>query len=159
MTDIRNVTATFNTIPIHNLTMAVDPVGGGTTDPAIGIHIYAEGTVVPIAATAASGYVFDHWTGDVANVNAASTTVTMAADKTVTAVFTASRFGYIGDVGPSVYVDASGTSMAITVGSAGVAVGNTIIVGVASRGVSGYTTPTIADSKGNTYISRLFPRL
>jgi hypothetical protein len=154
MTDIRNVTATFNTIPTHNLTV-VDPVGSGTTDPAIGIHIYAEGTVVPIAATAASGYVFDHWTGDVANVNAASTTVTMAADKTLTAVFTASRFGYIGDVGPSVYVDASGTSMAITVGSAGVAVGNTIIVGVASRGVSGYTTPIVADSKGNIYTSAL----
>ena len=99
--------------------------------------------------------MFDHWTGDVANANAASTTVTMAADKTVTAVFTASPIGYIGDVGPSVYVDASGTSMAITVGSAGVAVGNTIIVGVASRGVSGYTKPTIADSKGNIYTSAL----
>ena len=155
MTDIRNVTATFNTIPTHDLTVAVDPVGSGTTDPAIGITTHNEGDVVTIAATAASGYVFDHWTGDVANVNSATTTVTMAADKTVTAHFTASPIGYIGDVGPSVYVDASGTSTAITVGSAGVAVGNTIIVGVASRGVSGYTTPTVADSKGNIYTSAL----
>ena len=47
MTTTRNVTATFNTIPTHNLTVAVDPVGGGTTDPAVGIHTYNEGDGCP----------------------------------------------------------------------------------------------------------------
>ena len=35
-----------------------------------------------------SVYKFDHWEGDVYDVDSASTIVTMDADKTVTAVFT-----------------------------------------------------------------------
>ena len=73
--------------PPHDLTMAVSPSGGGTTTPAVGAHTYAEGTVVNISATPNPGYVFDHWTGGVANPNSASTTVTVDADKTVTANF------------------------------------------------------------------------
>jgi uncharacterized repeat protein (TIGR02543 family) len=73
--------------PTHNLTMAVDPAIGGTTNPSVGGHTYNENTVVNITATPATGYVFDHWTGDVAATGAASTTVTMDADKTVTAHF------------------------------------------------------------------------
>ena len=74
--------------PDRVLTMnAVDPSGGGTTTPAEGVHTYAEGTVVTISATPSAGYVFDHWTGAVANASSASTTVTMDADKTVTAHF------------------------------------------------------------------------
>ena len=77
--------------PPHDLTMDVSPSGGGTTTPAVGVHTYAEGTVVNISATPNPGYVFDHWTGDVANPNSASTTVTMDADKTVTAYFVVSH--------------------------------------------------------------------
>ena len=71
----------------YNLTMAVDPVGGGTTNPAAGIHTHDAGTVVNLTATPAAGYVFDHWTGNVANVNSATTTVTMSANQAVTAHF------------------------------------------------------------------------
>jgi hypothetical protein len=68
--------------------MAADPVGGGTTSPAVGAHPdYTEGTVVNITATPASGYQFVDWTGDVADPNSASTTVTMNADKTTVVNF------------------------------------------------------------------------
>lgn len=74
------------------LTMAVNPVGWGTTDPAIGgPYTKALNEVVPIAATPAVGYQFDHWEvsagSAVANPTAADTTVTMDQSKTVTAVF------------------------------------------------------------------------
>ena len=71
----------------HNLTMAVSPDGAGTTTPAVGPHTYTENAVVNITATAALGYAFSNWTDGVADPNAASTTVTMDADKTVTANF------------------------------------------------------------------------
>ena len=83
----KSVTAHFTTTPVYDLTMAVDPVGGGTTTPAVGVHSYVEGTVVDIEAVAAEGYEFDHWVGDVADTGAVTTTVTMDADKTVTAFF------------------------------------------------------------------------
>ena len=73
----------------YNLTMAVNPGGGGTTTPAAGTSSYAADTVVDISATPAAGYEFMSWTGDVADAYAASTTVTMDGDKTVTANFTA----------------------------------------------------------------------
>ncbi|GAI80875.1 unnamed protein product, partial [marine sediment metagenome] len=79
---------TSNPGPVtYTLTMAADPVGGGTTSPAVETHTYSSGTVVDITATPASGYQFVDWTGDVADPNSASTTVTMNADKTVTANF------------------------------------------------------------------------
>ena len=71
----------------YNLTMGVSPSDGGTTTPAVGVHAYPEGTPVDITATPNPGYEFDSWTGGVADPNSASTTVTMGADKTVTANF------------------------------------------------------------------------
>jgi hypothetical protein len=62
--------------------------GSGTTDPAVGNHTYAQGTVVNISANAAGGWQFASWSGDVANPGSASTTVTMDGNKTVTANFT-----------------------------------------------------------------------
>jgi hypothetical protein len=81
----------------YNLTMAVNPTEGGTTDPAVGPHTYAEGTVVNITATPAEGYVFDHWEGDVADPDFASTTVTMDEDQAVTVHFIP-QSGLLGDV-------------------------------------------------------------
>ena len=71
----------------YELTMSVWPMGGGSTNPTVGVHTYGASTVVDVSAAPGSGYRFDHWTGDVADPNAASTTVTMDADKMVTAVF------------------------------------------------------------------------
>ena len=86
MTEDKSVSANFAKIQ-YTLTMAVNPAGGGTTDPAVGTHDYDTGTVVDITATAASGYGFVNWTGDVADVDDATTTVTMDAAQTVTANF------------------------------------------------------------------------
>jgi uncharacterized repeat protein (TIGR02543 family) len=76
--------------PTKTLTLAVSPSGAGTTTPAVGAHSYSEGTVVDISAIPAAGYAFSGWTGgSVADPDSASTTVTMDADKTVTANFDA----------------------------------------------------------------------
>ena len=76
----------------YDLTVIADPSSSGTTDPGVGVHTYPEGTIVDISATHAPGYRFDHWEGDVANADAADTTVTMDADKTVTAHFVATTY-------------------------------------------------------------------
>ncbi len=52
----------------YDLTMAVNPAGAGTTTPPVGTHARAENSVVNISATAAPGYAFSSWTGDVADV-------------------------------------------------------------------------------------------
>jgi len=64
--------------------------GGSVTMPGEGTFNYEEGTVVDLVATAASGYVFVEWTGGtgtIANVNSASTTITMNGDYSITATF------------------------------------------------------------------------
>jgi len=81
----KTVTAHFVEIT-YDLTVVVDPVGSGTTNPAVGVHTYAEGTAVNVTATAATGYTFDHWSGACSGTGTCS--VTMDADKTVTAHFT-----------------------------------------------------------------------
>jgi hypothetical protein len=70
----------------YNLTLAVDPAGSGTTNPAAGVHSYAEGTVVTITATSAPGYTFDHWSGACAGTGTCQ--VAMDSSKVVTATFT-----------------------------------------------------------------------
>ena len=83
----KTVTANFSLIPITNYTLTILVNGSGNTTPAVGVSIHEEGTVVDISATAADGWLFDGWSGDVADPDSASTTVTMDADKTVTAIF------------------------------------------------------------------------
>ena len=75
-----------------NLTMVVSPSAGGTTTPSVGVHPYDIDMVVDISATPALGYTFDSWSGDVADPDLASTTVTMNGHKTVTANFTADEY-------------------------------------------------------------------
>jgi hypothetical protein len=69
--------------------------GGSVTVPGEGTFTYDAGRVLDLVATADSGYKFDHWAGDVttiANVNGASTTITMNDDYSVVA-----NFSEIGD--------------------------------------------------------------
>ena len=61
---------------------------------------YTAGTVVNLAATAASGYQFSSWTGPVAT-NSATTTVTMTAPTAVTANFQLSAPAVTGDFEPA----------------------------------------------------------
>jgi len=93
-----NKTVTANFTPVirkYTLTTYVQPSGSGTialspSQPTAG---YDEGTIVEVVATAASGYYFDHWSGD-ASGNTPSISVTMNSNKTITANFTLTPVKY-----------------------------------------------------------------
>jgi hypothetical protein len=80
-------TASFNTQ--YQLTTAANPSNGGTVSPTSGSY-YNSGTIVPLTATANSGFTFSSWTGNVASASSASTSITMNAPQSVTANFTVS---------------------------------------------------------------------
>jgi hypothetical protein len=79
-------TASFSTS--YLLTTAANPSNGGTVSPASGSY-YPANSVVPLTATPNANYSFVNWTGNVANPNSASTTVTMNGPQSVTANFAA----------------------------------------------------------------------
>ena len=71
--------------------------GGSVTTPGEGTFVYDTGTVVSLVATPASGYQFVNWAGDVgtvADVYAASTTITVNDDYTIAANFEEEGFPY-----------------------------------------------------------------
>jgi hypothetical protein len=71
----------------YDLTVAV--TGSGSTSPGVGVYSYNEGSSVSITASAASGWTFNHWLLDSANVgNENPYSLTMDADHSLTAVFT-----------------------------------------------------------------------
>jgi hypothetical protein len=73
----------------YDLTIS-STAGGNVTDPGEGTFPYDEGDDVSLVATPDSGYRFVEWTGggsDIDDANAATTTITMNADHTVTAHF------------------------------------------------------------------------
>ena len=72
----------------YTLTTAVTPVGGGTVTPTPPGGMYPSGTVVNVKAAPASGYTFTSWSGGTCSGSGACS-VTMDADKSVTANFTA----------------------------------------------------------------------
>ena len=81
-----SITAEF--VAIYNLTIS-STVGGETT-PGPGTSTYDCATVVDLMAEAEAGYRFVDWTGNVAtiaNVSAASTTITMNGNYSITATF------------------------------------------------------------------------
>jgi hypothetical protein len=85
-----NVTANFALL-IYDLTVGSTD-GGDVTSPSEGTHTYDCGTVVALVAAAEEDYYFVNWTGDistVAEVNSASTTITMNDDYSITANFEA----------------------------------------------------------------------
>lgn len=93
MDEDREVTAVFTpeTATSHALTVTV--VGNGSTSPSAGAHAYPAGTTVEITAIPSPGATFSGWSG-AASGNATRTTVTLDADKTVTATFTSSDGGF-----------------------------------------------------------------
>ena len=87
-----SITANFEQTAVTYYTLTMAATGGGSINPAVGQHSYAAGTAVPIIASAAGGYYFVNWTGSVgtiANVNAASTSITMNGNYSITANFAA----------------------------------------------------------------------
>ena len=86
------VTVTAHFGVAYNITMAVDPVGGGDAIDVAGKGAYAAGATVRIRAVAYPGYAFGNWTASpavtFANATAAETTFTMLAQAVaVTAYF------------------------------------------------------------------------
>jgi len=86
-----SITANFEEIPSVQYDLNISSTAGGSvTTPGEGIYTYDEGTVVDVVAEADGGYQFVEWTGDVgtvADVYAASTTITMTGDYSITADF------------------------------------------------------------------------
>jgi uncharacterized repeat protein (TIGR02543 family) len=71
-----------------HLSITVTPVGAGSVSPSSGD--YQQGDKINIKATPSAGYTFTQWSGDsgsIADVNAASTTITMNGNYTITANF------------------------------------------------------------------------
>ncbi len=80
---------TANLVAAYYLT-ASSTQGGSVTVPGEGTFPYGEGAVVNLAATPDDGYQFLKWTGDVddvANVNDATTCITINRDCSITANF------------------------------------------------------------------------
>jgi hypothetical protein len=92
MHDSYSITATFETRHPKPMALLVisSTEGGSVTTPGEGIFSYPLGTEVNLVAEASSGYQFAHWSGDVntiADVDAASTTITMDNSYSISANF------------------------------------------------------------------------
>jgi preprotein translocase subunit YajC len=85
--DDYSITANF--VAVYDLTISSTERGSVTT-PGEGIFTYDGGTVVDLVADAEEGYQFVNWTGNVgtiADVNDATTTITINGDYSITANF------------------------------------------------------------------------
>ncbi|MGD0781020.1 MAG: hypothetical protein ABR954_09650 [Dehalococcoidales bacterium] len=78
----KSVTAVF--IKKYTLTVTINPAEGGSISTVN--STYDAGAEVTVTATPATGYVFDHWEGDVTSTDA-TITITMDSDRDITAVF------------------------------------------------------------------------
>jgi hypothetical protein len=91
MNNSYSITANFEEIHEDKYNLIISStVGGEVTAPGEGIFNYNEGTDVNLVAVADEGYQFIDWTGDVddiANVNDATTTITINNDSSITANF------------------------------------------------------------------------
>jgi len=88
MDETKSVTANFALLSYDLTAASMD--GGEVTTPSEGTFTYDCGTVVDLVATVDAYYGFVEWTGDVdtiADVYAASTTITMNGDYSITANF------------------------------------------------------------------------
>jgi len=92
MNDSYSITASFESVhpePMAQLTVS-NTTGGSVTTPGEGTFWYPLGAEVHLAAEAVSGYNFTNWSGNVstiADVYAASTTITMDSSYTIIANF------------------------------------------------------------------------
>ncbi|MFC6223003.1 lamin tail domain-containing protein [Hymenobacter artigasi] len=88
----KNITATFTAVAPATYTLTTSTVGTGTVTKSPNAATYASGSTVSLTATAGAGYTFTGWSGD-ATGSANPLAVTMTANKTITATFTASSGG------------------------------------------------------------------
>ena len=71
----------------QNFTLTTNVSGSGTVTRNPNAASYPSGTVVTLTANAAAGFVFSGWSGDLSG-SANPATITMSANRTVTATFT-----------------------------------------------------------------------
>ena len=83
----KNITANFTAIPTATFTLTVTAVNG-TVSKAPDQPTYLSGSSVVLTATPAAGFIFSSWSGD-ASGSTNPLTVTMNANKSITANFTA----------------------------------------------------------------------
>ncbi|GAB3844788.1 hypothetical protein GCM10028822_02440 [Hymenobacter terrigena] len=88
MTANKTITATFTAVAPTTYTLTTATTGSGTVVKNPDQATYASGATVSLTATPAAGYTFTGWSGD-ATGTANPLAVTMTANKTVTATFTA----------------------------------------------------------------------
>jgi hypothetical protein len=83
-----NLSINTTEVTFYTLTVNVSPSGSGTValSPGVPGNQYASGSTVTLTANPASGYAFDYWSGDLTG-STNPTTITMNADKSVTANF------------------------------------------------------------------------
>jgi hypothetical protein len=94
-----DISILVNPIPQHALTVVAVPSQGGSVT---GSGIYLQGSSQPITAAPASGWHFVNWTGSgIANPALPSTTVTVDAEKTVTANFAINTYTLSYSAGPN----------------------------------------------------------
>jgi hypothetical protein len=88
-----SISAHFSGISAARYDLTISSAAGGSvTKPGEGTFAYDAGKVVNLVATSDDGYQFDEWTGDVdtvADIDDPTTTITMGADKSLTAIFSA----------------------------------------------------------------------
>jgi hypothetical protein len=100
MNDDYSITADFEETPSGQYDLSINSTGGGSvTEPGEGVFPYDGGTAVDLVATPSAGYRFVEWTGDVAtiaDVDAASTNITMSGNYSVTANFVGVEAGGVG---------------------------------------------------------------
>jgi hypothetical protein len=85
-------------VPEYSLTISSTEGGSVTSPGEPGPYTYDEGEVVNLVANAEEGYEFVNWTGDVddiADVEDATTTITMNSDYSITATFAVKQYSLV----------------------------------------------------------------
>jgi hypothetical protein len=111
-----SITANFEVIPTVQYDLTISSTAGGSVStPGEGTSTYGEGTVVNLVAAPDAYYHFVNWTGDVgtiADVNAATTTITMNGVYSITANFEVNPMVAAGD-SHTVGLKSDGTVIAV----------------------------------------------
>ncbi|MFN8446201.1 MAG: dockerin type I domain-containing protein [Caldilineaceae bacterium] len=110
----KTLTATFSRLSDYTLTVNI--VGNGLVTPTT--SSYLSGTVVPITATAATGWSFTGWSGDLSG-NSSPTSITLNSNKVVTATFTQDVVVPSGDINGDASVNVIDLQLTINMIQAG----------------------------------------